>query len=57
MAFRSPSGFASGERNEQRLVVETLQQRFLKQPRERLIGDRAYDGDPLDAELRVMGVR
>jgi transposase len=49
-------GIASGERNETKLVVETLQQRFLKQLPERLIGDRAYDSDPLDAELRGMGV-
>jgi hypothetical protein len=50
-------GIASGQRNEQKLVVETLRQRFLKQLPERLIGDRAYDSDPLDAELRARASR
>jgi len=49
-------GIASGERNEAKLVVETLQQRFLKNLPRRLIGDRAYDSDPLDAELKTLGV-
>jgi transposase len=49
-------GIASGQRNEQKLVVDTLKQRFLRKLPERLIGDRAYDSDPLDAELRSMGV-
>jgi transposase len=47
---------ASGQRNEQKLVVETLERRFVKPLPARLIGDRAYDSDPLDAELRAMGV-
>jgi hypothetical protein len=41
--------------NEQRLVVGTLARRFLKELPKRLIGDRAYDSDPL-AELAAMGV-
>ena len=49
-------GIASGQRNEQKLVVETLKQRFVKELPERLIGDKAYDSDPLDAELREMGI-
>lgn len=44
-------GIASGERAECQLVVETLAARFVKPLPERLIGDMAYDSDPLDAEL------
>ena len=49
-------GIASGQRNEQKLVVETLRQRFLKALPDRLIGDKAYDSDPLDAELASLGI-
>ena len=49
-------GIASGQRNEVTLVRETLKQRFLKKLPLRLIGDRAYDSDPLDAELKKIGV-
>lgn len=49
-------GIASGQRNEQKLVVETLRARFLKELPQRLIGDKAYDSDPLDAELAAMGI-
>jgi len=49
-------GIASGQRNEQKLVVDTLRQRFVKQLLPRLIGDKAYDSDPLDAELAQLGV-
>jgi transposase len=49
-------GIASGQRNEQKLVVETLKACFVEPPREKLIGDKAYDSDPLDAELAAMGV-
>jgi transposase len=49
-------GIASGERHEAKLVVETLRQRFLKKLPKRLIGDRAYDSDPLDAELKKLRV-
>ena len=49
-------GIASGERHETKLVVETLRSRFLKRKLRRLIGDRAYDSDKLDTELRAMGV-
>jgi transposase len=33
------------------LVEATLEACFLEQPPQRLIGDRAYDSDPLDAQL------
>jgi transposase len=49
-------GIASGQRHETKLVIPTLRARFLKQLPERLIGDRAYDSSPLDAELLEMGV-
>jgi transposase len=49
-------GIASGERHETKLVVETLRQRFLRKLPRRLIGDRAYDSDGLDAELKTMGI-
>jgi len=47
---------ASGERHETQLVVDTLHARFLKALPDRLIGDRAYDSDKLDAELDKLGV-
>ncbi len=49
-------GIASGERAECQLVVDTLAARFVKPLPERLIGDMAYDSDPLDAELANSGV-
>jgi transposase len=49
-------GIASGQRNEQKLVVETLKARFVDELPKMLIGDKAYDSDPLDAELAEMGV-
>lgn len=47
---------ASGQRHEAPLVIDTLQARFVKPLPERLIGDRAYDSDPLEAKLAAMGV-
>jgi transposase len=47
---------ASGQRHETQLVVDTLKARFLNEHPERLIGDRAYDSNPLDAELAEMGI-
>jgi len=49
-------GIASGERNEQTLVLDTLKARFVDELPQRLIGDKAYDSDPLDAELAKQGV-
>lgn len=49
-------GIASGQRHETQLVVETLRARFLKALPQRLIGDRAYDSNGLDAELLELGV-
>lgn len=47
---------ASGPRNEQKLVVETIDARFTKALPRLLIGDKAYDSDPLDAELKQRGI-
>ena len=49
-------GIASGERHETKLVLETLDARFVKDLPEKLIGDRAYDSNGLDAELAARGV-
>ena len=50
-------GIESGQRNEQRLVVGTLQRSFLRRQLPKiLIGDKAYDSDPLDRELAAMGI-
>lgn len=45
-------GIASGPRYEAALVTATLGQRFIRRQLDRLIGDRAYDNNALDAELR-----
>jgi len=50
-------GIESGQRNEQKLVIGTLKKSFLsKQLPKILIGDKAYDSDPLDRELAAMGI-
>ena len=38
------------------LVEATLEQRFVAAKPERLIGDRAYDSDRLDAQLQIQGI-
>ena len=47
---------ASGQRHETKLVLDTLDARFVKALPEKLIGDRAYDSDGLDAQLAERGV-
>jgi transposase len=49
-------GIASGQRHEAPLVVEVLEQRFVDELPDRLIGDKAYDSNKLDAELAELGV-
>lgn len=39
-----------------RLVEATLENRFVRQLPQRLIGDKAYDSDPLDARLATRGI-
>jgi hypothetical protein len=43
-------GIASGERIEEKLVAETLSARFIEALSTKLIGDKAYDSVPLDAQ-------
>jgi transposase len=47
---------ASASPHEVTLVQETLEQLFTEKIPERLIGDGAYDSDPLDEELRAEGI-
>ena len=43
---------ASASPHETKLVEPTLERRFLAETPARLIGDRAYDSDPLDVQIR-----
>ena len=43
---------ASASPHETKLVEPTLDQRFLREAPERMIGDRAYDSDPLDQRIQ-----
>jgi len=43
---------ASASAHETKPVEATLERRLLRETPERLIGDRAYDSDPLDARMR-----
>ena len=47
---------ASASPHEVTLVGETLVQSFTAERPARLIGDKAYDSDPLDAELAERGI-
>lgn len=47
---------ASASPHEVSLVGETLLQSFTAERPARLIGDKAYDSDPLDAELAGRGI-
>ena len=46
----------SASPHEVTLAGETLLQSFVVEQPERLIGDKAYDSDPLDAELGERGI-
>ena len=48
---------ASASPHEVTLVAPTLDSRFVDDLPQRLIGDRAYDADPLDAALAQLGHR
>ena len=50
-------GIASASPHETRLVEATIAQRFTAASPQRLIGDRAYDSDPLDHKLQQQGVK
>lgn len=43
---------ASASPHEVTLAEQTIRQRFTSKPPQKLIGDKAYDSDPLDAKLR-----
>jgi len=43
---------ASASPHETKLLEPTLEQRFLREIPERMIGDRAYDSDPLDQRIQ-----
>ena len=47
---------ASASPHEVGLVAATLDSRFVAELPQRLIGDRAYDADPLDAGLAQLGI-
>ena len=47
----------SASRHETKLVKGTLDNRFVAEKFIRLVGDKAYDSDKLDAELRKMNIR
>jgi len=42
----------SASPHEVKLVEATVENRFIAKPPERMIGDKAYDSDPLDQRLR-----
>ena len=47
---------ASASPHEVTLIEDLIEQRFVDELPERIIGDAAYDSDPLDARLREQGV-
>lgn len=47
---------ASASPHEVKLVDSTLHNQFVEQSPQRLIGDRAYDSDPLDEQLAERGI-
>jgi transposase len=46
----------SASPHEVNLVGETLESAFLKEKPKRLVGDKAYDSDPLDETLEERGI-
>ena len=47
---------ASATPFETTLAEQTIKERFVKVKSRRLVGDRAYDSDPLDGKLRRRGI-
>jgi len=62
MAISDASGFPiavhvdSATPHEITLVAKTLAKRFTKAAPRRIVGDRAYDSDPLDTTLKERGI-
>ena len=46
----------SASPHEVKLVRKTIQGRFTAKLPKRIIGDKAYDSDPLDRELKALGI-
>ena len=46
----------SASPHEVKLVERTITERFTDERPERLIGDKAYDSDPLDEQLKKLGI-
>ena len=46
----------SASPHEVRLVGKTIDQRLITEKPEKLIGDKAYDSDPLDEEMSALGI-
>ena len=46
----------SASPHEVKLVRKTIEGRFLVQLPDKMIGDKAYDSDPLDEELNTLGI-
>ena len=44
----------SASPHEVKLVETTIESRFVEKPPERIIGDKAYDSDPLDERLQQL---
>ena len=63
MAIADRSGFPvalhvdSATPHEVTLVNRTIEGRFMVRLPERIIGDKAYDSDPLDAEMAAIGIK
>lgn len=47
---------ASASRHETQLVKAVLKARFTEELPEKMIGDKAYDSDPLDEQLHQLGI-
>jgi transposase len=43
--------------HEVKLVEKTIEKRFIKEKPKRIIGDRAYDSDPLDKRLKKKKIK
>jgi transposase len=56
LVFLSPFTRASASPHEVKLVGATIEHRLILEKPEKLIGDKAYDSDPLDAELATLGI-
>ncbi|MDQ3713946.1 MAG: transposase [Acidobacteriota bacterium] len=56
LVFLSPFTRASASPHEVRLVGQTVCERFIDERPRKIIGDKAYDSDPLDAELAELDI-